>query len=274
VQHIWLLGIAGAVLVSVFAVLTNGFSFNNDPYQYSYQQSSCKCVAIRLDDVQDYFLTSSQEAVINTIQSANAPLTVGVIANYFGNDTNIVKFIRNSESPNLEIANHGWNHEDFTKLSRGEQMILIHASSAKISELLGVKPVTFIPPFNALNNDTAYAARDAGIKYISANTTTAPQPFATQSQSGIIQVPGTSRDDYDNGVWFPFSHAKAMDQIDRSIKAYGFAVVVLHPQEFAVKDASNKFKNEVDQTQISELRLLLEQLHDNGYKLVTVSQIT
>ena len=82
---------------------------------------SCRCVAFRLDDIQDYFLNKVQMEIINTFQKNNTNLTVGVIGNYFGNDTLLVDFVKEKLKTNdhsLEIANHGWNHEDFTLLDK------------------------------------------------------------------------------------------------------------------------------------------------------------
>src|SRR3990170_1833599 len=87
-------------------------------FQQSYAISdSCRCVAFRLDDIQDYFLNNVQIEIMNTFQKNNKSLTVGIIGNYFGNDTAIVNFLKEkleNNTSSLEIANHGWNHEDFT----------------------------------------------------------------------------------------------------------------------------------------------------------------
>lgn len=78
--------------------------------------------AFRLDDIQDFFVTNQQQAVINLFRELNAPLSIGVIAYYFGDDTGNVAFVRNmmvnaSQSPcfQMEIANHGYYHEQFPK---------------------------------------------------------------------------------------------------------------------------------------------------------------
>src|SRR5437867_5245721 len=85
---------------------------------------SCNCVAFRLDDIQDYFLDQAQVKVVQLFREANASLTIGVIANHIGDDGMLVSFLRdsiengdelgNQSGPVVEVANHGWNHEDFT----------------------------------------------------------------------------------------------------------------------------------------------------------------
>lgn len=85
---------------------------------------SCSCVAFRLDDIQDYFVTKAQMAVITTFEQNNASLTVGIIGNHYGNDSAITgflqdKLVRDYDSGfSIEIANHGWNHEDFSRLTK------------------------------------------------------------------------------------------------------------------------------------------------------------
>lgn len=93
-------------------------SFIVVPNQASNAYATCKCVVFRLDDVQDYFLTEAQMKVMNLFEKENASLTIGIIGNFFGNDTRIVSFVKNeTKQPQFQFANHGWNHEDFSLLS-------------------------------------------------------------------------------------------------------------------------------------------------------------
>ena len=65
--------------------------------------------------------------LINIFQKQNASMTIGIIRNYFGKDIPLTKFIKQriknniNNNATLEIANHGWDHEDFTKVSKQEQ---------------------------------------------------------------------------------------------------------------------------------------------------------
>lgn len=69
---------------------------------------SCNCVAFRLDDIQDYFLNQVQVEVMEAFDRRNASLTVGVIANYFGDDPAIVSYVKGrAGDPSFEVANHG-----------------------------------------------------------------------------------------------------------------------------------------------------------------------
>ena len=76
--------------------------------------TSCNCVVFRLDDIQDVWLSNTQQTLINTFRNQSLPLTVGIIANQFGQDTALVNTIKNGLADTkfpLEIADHGYDHE-------------------------------------------------------------------------------------------------------------------------------------------------------------------
>jgi hypothetical protein len=81
--------------------------------QYSQAANpSCNCVAFRLDDIQDWWLSSVQRSVMNAFRDNNVPLTAGIIANSFGRDSIMLGYIKdlliNYKTWDLEIASHGW----------------------------------------------------------------------------------------------------------------------------------------------------------------------
>jgi hypothetical protein len=83
-------------------------SFNAQP-----AGEKCKCVAFRLDDIQDYYLHDVQIELMDTFERRDLDLTVGIIGNYFGDDPVMVSYIKErvKGDPRIEIANHGWNYE-------------------------------------------------------------------------------------------------------------------------------------------------------------------
>jgi hypothetical protein len=70
-------------------------------------------VAFRLDDIQDYWITGPQQAVIDVFKTAKVPMTIGIIANEFGEDPDMVGYVQSAISYakdnnwQLEIASHG-----------------------------------------------------------------------------------------------------------------------------------------------------------------------
>ena len=238
---------------------------------------SCRCVAFRLDDVQDYYLNNVQMEIINTFEQNHQSLTVGIIGNYFGNDKIIVNVLREKLKENdtsLEIANHGWNHEDFTLFNKTEQAHLVKKTNEKIFEILRVSPTGFIPPFNKINTDTIDILRENKIQYFSANVTQDLPPYDMENAS-IYHLPATSFTgdlNEENSYWFGTTHKETFAQIQSSLMKHGFAVVTLHPQEYSKRDGLN-FSNEVDQSQIRELEMLINDIENSALDIVTISEI-
>jgi peptidoglycan/xylan/chitin deacetylase (PgdA/CDA1 family) len=249
---------------------------------------SCKCVAFRLDDIQDYFLNQPQMEVIKTFERKNVSLTVGVIGNSFGNDAVLTEFLKTTllnDENNLEVANHGWNHEDFTLFDKDQQSALLSKSNNKILETLGVMPQVFITPYNKMNNDTLIAMAENSMHMISASVLANNEPFVKNltnvdgnelgSNFVIHHLPSTAEtgdlnDDYTQ--WIGRNHAETLNEVKTSMEKYGYALVTMHPQEFSVREGLN-YQNKVDGTQLLELEMLLESLRNEGYEVVTISQL-
>jgi peptidoglycan/xylan/chitin deacetylase (PgdA/CDA1 family) len=125
---------------------------------------ACNCVIFHLDDIRDDWLAVDQIATMELFK--NDSLTIGNIANLFGNNSELVGYVRNNlDRP--EVANLGWNHEDFAQLSFEEQKELMAKANMKIEDAIDVKPRIFIPPYNEDNLKTTRAAGENGIAVIS-----------------------------------------------------------------------------------------------------------
>lgn len=260
----------------------------------------CRCVAFILHDVQDYFLNNPQKKIINTFQETGSPITLGIIGNYFGNDTDLVNFIKDIVmKDNLDkrgnvvnIANHGWNHEDFRHFDKREQSSLIRKSNEKIAHVLStVKPREFIPPYGYFNNDTLYALKENNITQFSTIKKTVPfsipsfvkdltifysnETHKRPDEVIIYWIPSTAQMgklSNDNKNWLGLNRQQVLKEISDSLIKYGFAVVVIHPQEFSIRQGLN-YKNQPDLQQINELKQLLETLKSNG-KLAGLDNLT
>nr|AFK24985.1 hypothetical protein Josef01_19c08_42 [uncultured archaeon] len=98
----------------------------------------------------------------------------------------------------------------------------------------------------------------------------------TINESGLIyHFPATAKTgdlNEDDTQWLGLKHDETLLAIRESLDKYGYALVMMHPQEFSVRDGLN-FQNEVDGGQIAELELLVDSIRDEGYTIVTVSQL-
>jgi len=259
----------------------------------------CKCVAFRLDDVQDYYLDNVNKQIIKTFQEKNASLTVGIVGNLFGHDQSLISFIRDrldNDSPELAIANHGWNHEDFRRFSKDNQSLLITRTNEKLNQSLGVSPTVFIAPFDVFNNGTLIAMKENGMKYLSSIIDYDKGPYGIHEDAMPYHFPSSATTSDDNGTyWVGINHEITVDQIQNSILKHGFAVVEIHPYEYSSKhdysykpfnatDPKGTFsykefiknwdKAKIDWKQIKELQSLLGEVQEKGYKIVTIQNLT
>jgi peptidoglycan/xylan/chitin deacetylase (PgdA/CDA1 family) len=249
--------------------------FINDPFNNG--EYNCKCVAFRLDDVQDRFLNVVQMAVIKEFEDKNASLTIGIIGHSFGHDPKLVNYIKNMVSksnPILEIASHSWSHPDMTNLDRDAQFQQINETSVELKQILGVLPKTFIPPYNHFNNDTLSVLKAYGITHLSSHTHfQEPTPFVNsqfyefhaQTQTAAVEQAGTPQ-------WKIVVADKVFQDIHNAVPVYGYAVVNMHPYEFSRLDFG-KYTNTVNQTQLDQLGLIIDKVKAAGYKIVPIENI-
>lgn len=246
-------------------------------------QSSCNCVAFRLDDIQDFYITTAQMTIMNIFKASKIPLTVGVISNNFGLDTNIVNAINQNLADtewDFEIANHGWKHENFSLYSYEYQKdILQQALKKTINQL---KPrvnaiPTFVPPLNEFNSDTIRAVKETGFKTMSSMNVIDHPPYPTfDSNSDLFRWPiGASTGDLNNTLYFNGVEAEiTFSQIQSQLQHFGYAAVMMHPQEFSIKNSTNnKPTPVVDQVQVNRLMSVINMVVNAGYKLVTIGGI-
>jgi peptidoglycan/xylan/chitin deacetylase (PgdA/CDA1 family) len=201
-------------------------------------QPDCqKCVAFRLDDIQDFYYSSQQRAFIEMFMQNNASLSIGIIGGGFGNDTEMVNFISQYKNDSkIEIANHGWLHEDFALLDdSASQQELLERTNKKIHDLLGQDVVitTFIAPLNSLNAQTYEAVAGSGLHIISADPGSDTIFANNQTRSsGLYHLPMTVEASIlisNDSSWQAVSAIEMLSKIDDSINTKGNAVVMLHP---------------------------------------------
>ena len=241
---------------------------------------SCNCVAFRLDDIQGYWLNEVQLTIIETFHEEKVPLTIGIIGAekyQFGVDpkiTNAIKEKINAENSLIEIANHGWEHEFFPSLDTKTQSDLIKKTNSRIFELLGVYPKVFIPPFNEFNNDTITALEENGISHFSSmlELSTPPFPFQNMTIYNFPETATTGKFNDELGIFEKVDRVETFENINKSLESFGYAVVTMHPQEFAILE-NGSYTNHPNFDNIRELELLIEDIQNSGLKIVFLSQI-
>lgn len=236
---------------------------------------SCHCVAFRFDDIQDHWLNDVQIEVMEAFQNRNLPITIGLIGDRIGKDTKIISYIEKGISNNsIQVANHGWTHEDFTSYNKTHQSTLMQKTNEKIHNLFSVTPVVFIPPYNSFNDDTITAMIDNRITHFSSefDFSTPPYPLVDESLYNFPEGAITGKLNEDKKFILGVNHKLTLIQINQSLEDHGFAVVTMHPQEFS-KINQGEYDNQIDEKQIRELELLLDRLRFEKIKIVPLSKI-
>jgi len=237
--------------------------------------TNCNCIAFRLDDIQDYWLTDSQIEIMEVFKERAIPLTIGIIGNKIGEDEGIVSYIQQRiPSDLLEIANHGWNHEHFKDYNFTTQISLIKNTNTNIQKIFGITPSVFIPPYNEFNEDTISALNKNNITYFSSSTSQSKPPYhlANSQMYNFPEAAATGKQTYKGSLIEGVSHDITLYELHKSISERGFAVVMLHPQEFSIIE-NGKYSENVNWKQIMELELLLDQIQSEELYVVPISKI-
>jgi peptidoglycan/xylan/chitin deacetylase (PgdA/CDA1 family) len=260
------------------------------------KSSGCNCVVFRMDDVQDNWLETAQLATMNLFISKNQSLTLGLIMNGIGNDTKIIGRVNNGYHNGLfELALHGWDHVDYTKLNEKQQQESLRLANEKMQRLFGNRSDIFITPYGPFNNGTIYAMKQLGVKILSAALSS---EGVFDKNSSILNLNNRNVRTNDNQISTPTTavyHIPAMtffknDEhnkratkipindilsiVDNTIKKFGYSVIVFHPQDFVKTDQNGNVVNSaLDTNQLKDLSRLIGSILSKGIKIVSFSKL-
>jgi peptidoglycan/xylan/chitin deacetylase (PgdA/CDA1 family) len=231
---------------------------------------NCNCVAFRLDNVQDYWLDDVQIKMIDSFDSKDAGITVGIIGKTFGNDSKLVEYLKSkTQTGNIDIAINGWSFEDYTTFTKDQQANLLQQSKTKMSNILGVTPTVFIPPYGKTNNDTLYAMSSNNMGIISGSAVVIQPDLAENIHSypanvfsGVL-VQNTNQS---------MLNERIMSSIKDAIHSSGYAIVTLNFQDYAQGNGTVK-TNVPDMKKMQDLQSLIDNVRNSGYHIVTISEM-
>jgi len=241
----------------------------------SSETESCNCVAFRFDDVQDYWLNDVQIQFMQTFVDKNIPLTVGVIADSFGDDQTMLDFIKSQKNNKFDVASHGIGNAPFTEFSKEDQDTRLKQSAQLIKEKLDITTKVFIPPQNRFNEDTKQVLIDNGFTHISSSLLQGdPPPFPLSGEQlyKFPEIGTTGTFEPDQNIFVGISHEQTFTDVIKGLESYGFAVVTSHPQEFS-NVVNGTYVNEPNMEQISELKKLIERIEEEEIKIVLLKEI-
>jgi len=238
------------------------------------EMPNCNCVAFRLDNVQDFWLNDVQNTVLDTFNKKNAPLTISILGKFIGDDPKVVDHIKESlqnKTTQIRLANRSWEYVDHTDYDLQKQLASIKQTNDKIFDVFGSRVVIFMPPYDAFNKDTIEAVKQTKMIYFSASITNDPPPFPTDSLKHIPSTVSFANLSGDDPFLSGTTQQKALTKVQASVKQHGFAVVSLHPPDFAVQ--TDVFENEVDADKMKLLESLIDDIRSSGLDVVTLEKI-
>lgn len=197
-------------------------------------------IVIRIDDIQDYAFMDGQLFLVDYALATDIPASLAIIAGKFSSDEQIVNEVKSALQNGCEVTVHGWYHEDFSILSEIQQMKLLFQAKSRLREILNVTTEVFVPPMSYYNEDTPRALKEEEFSIVSISSYASSENvfpgivniLATVELSEFVQL--------ENGqeLWQMKSIAEVLTEVAVSLNVYGYAVIVVHPQEFLFDETS------------------------------------
>jgi len=243
-----------------------------------------------MDDIQDFGFQAGQLAIMNMFLSKNLKLTTAIIMHDIGNDPMhdmVIHKVKEGYQKGLfELALHGWKHVDYTKLSLADQKSSLLMANIKMHKIFGNTSDMFFPPYGTFNNDTIEAMRQLGLQIIS---TDAYNEYIFDNGRSIF-VSGASEPNHEanNTVYHmsamvlyksivtgPYCSTymqmcyskqklvkhpieKILADVVQLVRKYGYAGIILHPQDFLKINSEGNLTNIVDENETRDHSRLID----------------
>jgi peptidoglycan/xylan/chitin deacetylase (PgdA/CDA1 family) len=253
--------------------------------------SFCNCVIFRIDDIADYWVVPAKIATMDAFISKNQSVSLALVMNHVGNNSKIVEKISEGVNKGLfELAIHGWDHIPYTHLSEEEQKNSLYKANEKMRLLFGNRSDIFVPPENLFNDATLKAMNQLGFKILSSDPSVEGKFDKGKSifvasdrinynnkktNQSIFHVPRTiSFKGYDeNGNWSRNSAENILGNVTNNIRTYGYAVILLHPQDFMKAYVNGTVTETLDKNQVEDLSQLIDSVLSKNIHITSFSRI-
>ncbi|MFC4356529.1 DUF2334 domain-containing protein [Halobium salinum] len=249
-----------AVGAGVPTGLVGGVSFDGNEGQPATTQPTewreyRTIVVFRNDDPQPAYHFETLLAVDRVFVEENVPLTTGVVGAPHGEelepDSRFCRYLRANERrhPELvEYALHGYSHRTETAFASGsefgglpaaEQQRRVERGTEAVTDCVGQRPRTFVPPLNSYDRNTTAALSAAGYRTVSGGGWFTK---AYYNRSGTFESGGLRHTPSVSGFVANWSTGEFHDRerlygdFDRSYRNGSIHVQMLHYQYFATAD--------------------------------------
>jgi hypothetical protein len=201
--------IIGLVVLIIIIVL----SVWNYYFHFQEHNPASMTITFKMDDVQDFWQSDKQQAIISLHIQRRVPIKIAVVAGLFGQDELLKDLIIDGVSQGMvDIQNHGWNAERIENKSYIEQLQIIFDASDRIKDLLGVAPSEFMPHELAYDENTIKALYQLNMK------------LAVDEPDHVFVT------EYLNRQWEPFDLNKIVQIVRRKVDIFGHGEIYIHFQ--------------------------------------------
>jgi peptidoglycan/xylan/chitin deacetylase (PgdA/CDA1 family) len=259
----------------------------------------CNCVVFRLDDI-PYDLPIYDEsrinidlAIMNVFIERDQPLSLGLVMDFIDRNPILLRNIVDGYNKGIfELALHGWDHVDYSKLSEGKQQNSLSKANKKMQQLFGKPSSIFIAPYTLFNNSTLAAMKKLGISIFSSEAGTDNYTYFLQNQTRkhdqIYHVPQmASFETWQGQIPVRIPIKQILKDVDTNIAKYGYAIITLHPQSFVKfkeglqkdQNATSEFREVqrgvqvLDEQQIDKLQALIESILAKNLRITSFSKL-
>ena len=254
---------------------------------------ACNCVIFRLDDIPYDFATyddariDTDLAVMDVFHKKNQDLTIGLVVRYLELYPKLLEFIlQGYRRGTFELALHGWDHDDYSKLSQVDQERYLLRAKTKLDKLIGNHSKIFIPPYNKFNRYTINTMKKLGINIISSSVYSdyhlifmANQTKKIRHDNHIYHLPEmVSFEAFQGAKPIRIPLAQIIRDIEHCLSKYGYAIITLHPQTFVkfteTKSTELSLKESMlDIDQINQLNSLIDMLLERNIRITNFSKL-
>lgn len=191
-----------------------------------------KTIILRLDDVQAWAWNNISINITETVLKRNIPITMAVIPENLERDPIMRNYLISKRNDSrVEIAQHGTNHteEEYGNLTAQEAKKTAAEGLQKIISVLGVKPITFIPPENVYNKNATDALQNAGFLILSAGE-------GEYRYDGRMLYKGYDIKTKEYDQEYLENVEDIADDCHAALEQTNVCVVMIHPQDYVSSD--------------------------------------
>jgi len=289
----FLVGKISRLSLKIFSVINFFLHFPNLRKSNPINGKTFNSVVFRLDDIPydspiyDESRINVNLAVMDVFSKRNQNLTLGLVMRYLELHPKLLVSIVNGYSKGIfELALHGWDHDDYSKLTAIDQERSLLNAKTKLGELFGNSSKIFIPPYNKFNRFTIDVMKKLGINIISSNVYSdyhlffmANHPKNIKNDKLIYHLPEmVSFEEFKGTKPIRIPLAQLVNDVQRHLSKYGYAIITLHPQSFVKFDASKptslSLKESIlDIDQINQLDTLIQMILDKNLRITNFSKL-